>query len=77
MRDIKQNQKRKKCVFMFKITKDEAKYLREHGVTEGLAATMRTKSKRKKFYAAEEHRILDLLEDYRKSLVIREIYPVK
>lgn len=62
---------------MFKITKGEAEYLREHGVTEGLAATMCTKSKRKKFYAAEERRTLDLLEDYRKSLIVSETYPVQ
>lgn len=62
---------------MFEITKGEAEYLREHGVTEGLAATMHTKSKRKKFYAAEERRILDLLEDYRKSLIVSETYPVQ
>ncbi|MCM1008678.1 MAG: hypothetical protein NC485_12295 [Ruminococcus flavefaciens] len=62
---------------MFKITKDEAKYLREHGVTEGLAATMRTKSQRKKFYAAEEHRILELLENYRRNVSVRETYPVQ
>lgn len=59
---------------MFKITKGEAKYLREHGITEGLTATMRTKGKRRKFYAAEERRILDLLEDYRKSLIVSETY---
>ena len=62
---------------MFKITKDEARYLREHGVTEGLAATMRTKSKRKKFYAAEERRILDLLETYRKNVSVNATYPVQ
>lgn len=62
---------------MFKITKDEARYLREHGVTEGLAATMRTKSKRKKFYAAEERRILELLENYRRNVPIKETYPVQ
>lgn len=60
---------------MFKITKGEAKYLREHGITEGLTATMCTKGKRRKFYAAEERRILDLLEDYLKSLIVSETYP--
>lgn len=53
---------------MLEITKDEAKYLREHGVSEGITRTMRQKSKRgKKQLVAEERYILKLLNDYKRS----------
>ena len=60
---------------MLEITKDEAKYLREHGITEGITRTMRQKSKRgKKQLCCEDRHIVALLKDYRDSLVIRETY---
>lgn len=52
---------------MIEISKAEAKYLREHGVKEGITRTMKQKSKRKHVMVAEERYILALLDDYRKS----------
>ena len=52
---------------MVKITKDEAKYLREHGVTEGITRTMKQRSKRKRIWAAEGALITSLLDEYRKN----------
>ena len=53
---------------MLEITKDEAKYLRAHGVSEGITRTMRQKSKRgKKQLVAEERYILRLLDEYKAS----------
>ena len=51
---------------MIQITKDEAKYLRAMGVSEGVVRTMKQKSKRgRRQLAAEEKYILDLLADFK------------
>lgn len=52
---------------MIQITKEEAQYLRDHGIHEGITRTMRQKSKRKRVLVAEERYILELLNEYRKS----------
>lgn len=60
---------------MLEITKDEAKYLRIHGVSEGITRTMRQKSKRgKKQLVAEERYILKLLDEYKKNQKIIMTY---
>ena len=65
-----------KC--MIEINKDEAKYLREHGVirfsNRGVVRLMRQDSKRKHYYACEDKWIIDLLNEYRNSLPITETY---
>ena len=52
---------------MIEISKEEAKYLREHGVKEGITRTMRQKSKRHRIMVAEERYIMKLLDDYKAS----------
>lgn len=52
---------------MIEISKAEANYLRTKGVKEGLARTMKQKSGRHKYLAAEEAYILALLDEYAKS----------
>ncbi len=52
---------------MIEISKAEAQYLRDHGISEGITRTMRQKSKRKHVLVAEERYILELLNEYRKS----------
>ena len=61
-----------KC--MIEINKDEAKYLREHGVWRGITRLMKQDSSRKHYFCAEEAFILDLLEQYRSSLNVVEVY---
>ena len=54
---------------MIQINKDEAKYLREHGVirfsNRGVVRLMRQDSKRKHYYACESRKVLEALEAYR------------
>lgn len=59
---------------MIEINKDEAKYLREHGVWRGITRLMKQDSSRKHYFCAEEAFILDLLEQYRNSLNVVEVY---
>ena len=59
---------------MIEINKDEAKYLREHGVWRGITRLMKQDSSRKHYFCAEEAFILDLLEQYRSSLNVVEVY---
>ena len=60
---------------MIEITKEQAKYLREHGVKEGITRTMKQKSKRgKRILVAEEPYILALLKEFSKSEIIIETY---
>ena len=59
---------------MILISKEEAEYLRQHGIREGITRTMRTKSKRHRIWAAEDRCIMDLLEEYRKSLDVVMVY---
>lgn len=62
---------------MIEITKKQAKYLREHGVKEGITRTMKQKSKRgKRILVAEEPYILALLNDYAESEIIIETYGI-
>ena len=60
---------------MIQITKDQAAFLRTHGVREGITRPLKQKSKRgKRIYAAEERYILKLLDEYAKSQVVLETY---
>lgn len=52
---------------MVQITKAEAEYLRQNGVSEGITRTLRQRSKRKNFYMCEDKHLMDLLNKYRKS----------
>ena len=52
---------------MVQITKEEAEYLRQNGVSEGITRTLRQRSKRKNFYMCEDKHLMDLLSKYRKS----------
>lgn len=63
---------------MVEITSDEAKYLRERKVLCTKTCRLKRNGRsRGKFYAPEEKYVLELLEDYCKSITIKEIYPVK
>lgn len=59
------NMKDVKC--MIEINKEEAKYLREHGVKEGLTRTVKQNSKIKHYYLCEDKYLVELLDQYRKS----------
>lgn len=60
---------------MIQITKDQAAFLRAHGVKEGITRPLRQKSKRgKRIWVAEERYILNLLDEYAKTQVISETY---
>ena len=59
---------------MIEINKEEAKYLREHGVKEGLTRTVKQNSKIKHYYLCEDKFLVDLLEQYRSSLNVVEVY---
>ena len=59
---------------MIEINKDEAKYLREHGVKEGVTRTVKQNSKIKHYYLCEDKFLVDLLEQYRNSLNVVEVY---
>ena len=59
---------------MIEINKEEAKYLREHGVWRGITRLMKQDSSRKHYFCVEEAFILDLLEQYRSSLNVVEVY---
>ena len=62
---------------MIEITKKQAKYLRDHGVKEGITRTMKQKSTRgKRILVAEEPYILALLNDYAESEIIVETYGI-
>lgn len=52
---------------MIEISKEEAKFLRDNGIKEGITRTMRQKSKRHRIMVAEEKYILQLLDDFKKS----------
>ena len=58
---------------MIEINKEQATFLRAHGVEE-ITRTMRQKSGRHNYYAAEDRYILALLEEYAKSLKVVETY---
>lgn len=59
---------------MIEINKEEAKYLREHGVKEGVTRTVKQNSKIKHYYLCEDKFLVDLLEQYRSSLNVVEVY---
>lgn len=61
---------------MVQITKEEAEYLRQNGVNEGITRTLRQRSKRKNFYMCEDKHLMDLLDKYRKSQNITMTYGV-
>lgn len=61
---------------MVSITKDEARYLREHGVKSGIVRTMKQKSKRNNLFCCEDGYTLELLNEYRKSQKIVYEYPL-
>jgi hypothetical protein len=61
-----------KC--MIEINKEEAKYLREHGVKEGLTRTVKQNSKIKHYYLCEDKYLVELLNNYRNSLSIVMTY---
>lgn len=52
---------------MLEISKDEAKYIREHGGVRGLTRLMRQDSKRKHYYLCEDNRYVELLRKFRES----------
>ena len=55
---------------MILITKNEAKYLREHGRGADINISSKThKSRAKKYYLEEKEKSLKLLEEYRKSII--------
>lgn len=56
------------------ISKEEAKYLREHGVKEGLTRTVKQNSKIKHYYLCEDKYLVELLNNYRSSLSIVMTY---
>ena len=62
--------------YMVQITKEEAEYLRQNGVSEGITRTLRQRSKRKNFYMCEDKYLMDLLNKYRKSQNIKMTYGV-
>ena len=59
---------------MIEINKEEAKYLREHGVKEGLTRTVKQNSKIKHYYLCEDKYLVELLNNYRNSLSIVMTY---
>jgi hypothetical protein len=60
---------------MIQITKDQAAFLRAHGIGEGITRPLKQKSKRgKRMYAAEERHIVKLLDEYAKSQIVLETY---
>ncbi|MBO7714009.1 MAG: hypothetical protein J6S85_10595 [Methanobrevibacter sp.] len=61
---------------MVQITKEEAEYLRQNGVSEGITRTLKQRSKRKNFYLCEDKYLMDLLANYRKSQKITLTYGV-
>lgn len=52
---------------MIEINKEEATYIRNCGIANGITRVMRQDSKRKKYYLCEDRHLVDLLEQYRKS----------
>lgn len=61
---------------MVNITKDEAVYLRSHGVRpDSIVRTMKQKSKRKRILCCEDRYIMELLDEYRKSQNVVYEYP--
>lgn len=70
---IQRNLKRKVCINIVLITKQEKEYLVKHGVpyAEGGVSHSESCHKRKKFYLCENARNMRLLENYRKRLYHR------
>lgn len=52
---------------MIEINKEEATYIRQHGISDGITRVMRQDSKRKKYYLCEDKYLVELLDQYRKS----------
>lgn len=61
---------------MNQITRDEAKFLAEHGVYCPRTCRLKRKGKsRGKYYCPDDKHILDLLNIYRNSIKVIETYP--
>lgn len=61
---------------MNQITRDEAKFLADHGIICTRTCRLKRKGKsRGKYYCPDDKHILDLLESYRKTIKIIETYP--
>lgn len=52
---------------MIEITKEQAKYLHDHGIVRGITRTMSQKSKRHRYYAATEDKIMEWLDKFNKD----------
>ena len=52
---------------MIEINKEEATYIRNCGIVNGITRVMRQDSKRKKYYLCEDKYLVELLDQYRKS----------
>ena len=70
---MQRNLKRKVCINIVLITKQEKEYLVKHGVpyAEGGVSHSESCHKRKKFYLCETPHNMRLLENYRKKLYDR------
>lgn len=70
---LQRNLKRKVCINIVLITKQEKEYLVKHGVpyAEGGVSHSESCHKRKKFYLCETPHNMRLLENYRKKLYHR------
>lgn len=61
---------------MNQITREEAKYLMQHGVYCPRTCRLKRKgASRGKYYCPDDKHVLDLLEDFRKTINIVETYP--
>lgn len=59
---------------MIEISKEQAKYLHEHGIVRGVTRTMSQKSHRHRYYAATEEKIVKCLEKYNQEQTVVMTY---